>query len=182
MIISNEMVLCMLILFSIKILQQQSLEGFFHFRNIYWHLQDSLREFPLIPYILTPSDCHTNRFFNLKAQLTNWKLCPYSSAKFTPLANISMRSSTVMLVVFNCCVVVMLFINAQSSCRSLLKTLNLAVRALSLNFLHVFTLFVIDIHQIMLISLFPTPFGHFQFLGSAGRNPKLILTLCLIHV
>ena len=31
----------------------------------------------------------------------------------------------------------------------------------------------------MLISLFPTPFGHFQFLGSAGRNPKLILTLCL---
>ena len=30
----------------------------------------------------------------------------------------------------------------------------------------------------MLISLFPTPFGHFQFLGSAGQNPKLILTLC----
>ena len=31
----------------------------------------------------------------------------------------------------------------------------------------------------MLISLFPTPFGHFQFLGSAGQNPNLILTLCL---
>ena len=30
----------------------------------------------------------------------------------------------------------------------------------------------------MLILLFPTPFGYFQFLGSAGRNPKLILTLC----
>ena len=30
----------------------------------------------------------------------------------------------------------------------------------------------------MLISLFPTPFGHFQFLGSAGQIPKLILTLC----
>ena len=30
----------------------------------------------------------------------------------------------------------------------------------------------------MLISLFPTPFRHFQFLGSAGQNPKLILTLC----
>ena len=30
----------------------------------------------------------------------------------------------------------------------------------------------------MLISLFPTPFGHFQFLGSAGQNPNLILTLC----
>ena len=43
-----------------------------------------------------------------------------------------------------------------------------------MNFLHVFTLFVIDIHKIMLISLFPTPFGHFQFLGSAGQNPKLI--------
>ena len=30
----------------------------------------------------------------------------------------------------------------------------------------------------MLISLFPTPFGHFQFLGSAGQKPNLILTLC----
>ena len=31
----------------------------------------------------------------------------------------------------------------------------------------------------MLIKLFPTPFGHFQFLGSARQNPNLILTLCL---
>ena len=45
-------------------------------------------------------------------------------------------------------------------------------------FLHDFTLFVIDIHQIMLVSLFPTLFGHFQFLGSTGQNPNLILTLC----
>ena len=56
--------------------------------------------------------------------------------------------------------------------------MKLVVWVLSLNFLHVFTLFVIDIHKNMLISLFPTPFGHFQFLGSAGQNPKLILTLC----
>ena len=31
-----------------------------------------------------------------------------------------------------------------------------------------FTLFVIDIHQILLISLFPTPFDHFHFHGSGG--------------
>ena len=32
----------------------------------------------------------------------------------------------------------------------------------------------------MLISLFPTPFGHFQFLEpDAGQSPKLILTLRL---
>ena len=34
----------------------------------------------------------------------------------------------------------------------------------------------------MLISLFPTPFGHFQFLGSAGQNPNLILTLCRLQL
>ena len=59
--------------------------------------------------------------------------------------------------------------------------MKLVVWVLSLNFLHVFTLFVIDIHKNMLISLFPTPFGHFQFLGSAGQIPKLILTLCLLQ-
>ena len=32
------------------------------------------------------------------------------------------------------------------------------------------------IHQIMFISLFPTPFDHFHFHGSAGLVPKLILT------
>ena len=37
-------------------------------------------------------------------------------------------------------------------------------------FLHDFTLFVIDIHQIMLISLFLTQFDHFH--GSAGLVPK----------
>ena len=57
--------------------------------------------------------------------------------------------------------------------------MKLVVWVLSLNFLHVFTLFVIDIHKNMLPSLFPTPFGHFQFLGFAGQNPKLFLTLCL---
>ena len=31
-----------------------------------------------------------------------------------------------------------------------------------------FTLFMIDIHQIMLISLFPTPLDHFHFHGSGG--------------
>ena len=46
------------------------------------------------------------------------------------------------------------------------------------NFLHDFTLFVVDIHQIRLISLFPTPFDHFNFHGSAGLVPKLILTPC----
>ena len=30
-------------------------------------------------------------------------------------------------------------------------------------FLHYFTLYVVDIHQIMLISLFTTPFDHFYF-------------------
>ena len=35
-----------------------------------------------------------------------------------------------------------------------------------------------DIHQIMLISLFPTPFDHIHFHGSAGLVPQLILTPC----
>ena len=49
-----------------------------------------------------------------------------------------------------------------------------------IEFLHDFTLFVVDqIHQIMLISLFLTPFHHFHFNGSAGPVPKLILTLVL---
>ena len=48
-----------------------------------------------------------------------------------------------------------------------------------IEFLYDFILFVIDIHQIMLNSLFPTPFDHFHFHGSAGLVPKLILTPCL---
>ena len=43
-----------------------------------------------------------------------------------------------------------------------------------------FTMFVIDIHQIMLISLFTTPFDHFHFHESAGLVPKLILIPCLV--
>ena len=40
---------------------------------------------------------------------------------------------------------------------------------------------MIDIHQILLISTFPTPFDHFHFHGSAGLVPKIILTLhCII--
>ena len=45
----------------------------------------------------------------------------------------------------------------------IVKTVKLAVWTDSLNFLHDFTLFVADIHQIMLISLFLTPFDHFHF-------------------
>ena len=51
----------------------------------------------------------------------------------------------------------------------------------SLIFLHDFILFVVDIHQIRLISLFPTPFDHFHFHGSAGLVPKFILTPCHKH-
>ena len=49
-------------------------------------------------------------------------------------------------------------------------------------FLFDFTLFVIDIHHIMLISLFPTPFDHFQFHPTLGLDPALILTLCLMEL
>ena len=48
-----------------------------------------------------------------------------------------------------------------------------------MNFLFDFTLFVIDIYHIMLISLFPTPFDHFQFHPTLGLDPALILTLRL---
>ena len=37
-----------------------------------------------------------------------------------------------------------------------------------IEFLFDFTLFVIDIHQIMLKSLLPTPFDHFHFYGYSG--------------
>ena len=56
------------------------------------------------------------------------------------------------------------------------KTLKLTVWAFSLNFLHDFTLFVIDIHQNMPITL--TPFDHFQNMSSGGIGPDFILTLC----
>ena len=54
----------------------------------------------------------------------------------------------------------------------------LAVFAVSLIFLNDFTLFVIDIHQNMPISLTLTPFDHFQNMSSGGIGPDLILTLC----
>ena len=47
-------------------------------------------------------------------------------------------------------------------------------------FLFDFTLFVIDIQHIMLISLFPTPFDHFHFHPTLGLDPALILTLRLM--
>ena len=45
-------------------------------------------------------------------------------------------------------------------------------------FLRALTLFVIDMHQIMLISLYPTPFDHFHFHPTFGLGPDLILTVC----
>ena len=53
----------------------------------------------------------------------------------------------------------------------------LAVWAVSLNFLHDFTLFVVDIHQIRLILLFRHFPDHFHFHGSAGLIPKVNLSL-----
>ena len=47
-------------------------------------------------------------------------------------------------------------------------------------FLFDFTLFVIDIHHIILISLFSAPFDHFHFHPTLGLNPALILTLRLM--
>ena len=57
------------------------------------------------------------------------------------------------------------------------KSVNLAVWAVSVIFLFDLTLFVIDIHLIMLISLFPTPYDHFHFHPTLGLDPALILTL-----
>ena len=47
-------------------------------------------------------------------------------------------------------------------------------------FLFDFTLLVIDIHHIMLISLFPAPFDHFHFHPTLGLDPALILSLRLM--
>ena len=62
----------------------------------------------------------------------------------------------------------------------IVKTVKLAIWAVSLNFLFDFTLFVIDIQQIMLISLFPTPFDHFHFHLSGGLILWYDLRLWLI--
>ena len=70
---------------------------------------------------------------------------------------------------------------AMSSLRPLAKTL-LAVGAFSLNFLHDSTLFVIDIHQNMPISLILTPFDHFQICPTFAVTPNLILEPCPMFI
>ena len=62
--------------------------------------------------------------------------------------------------------------------RPLAKTLKLSVWAFSLNFLHDSTLFVIDIHQNMPISLISTPFARFQIRLTLAVHPNLILEPC----
>ena len=64
----------------------------------------------------------------------------------------------------------------------IVKTVNLAVWAISFNFLYDFTLFVIDMHQIMLISLFSTSFDHFHFHGFLKSKRMVILKRCLILI
>ena len=54
-----------------------------------------------------------------------------------------------------------------------MKTVNLAVRAISFNFLYDFTLFVIDMHHIMLISLFQPHLTTFTFMGFWNPNEWL---------
>ena len=71
--------------------------------------------------------------------------------------------------------------SAKSSLRSwrpFAKTLKLVVWAFSLNFLHDSTLFVIDIHQNMPISLILTPFDYFQIRPTFAVTPNLILEPC----
>ena len=60
---------------------------------------------------------------------------------------------------------------------SLAKTVNLAVWAFPSNFLYDFTLFVIDMHQNMPISLFKTLFDHFHFHSPAAIIWRVILKL-----
>ena len=80
------------------------------------------------------------------------------------------------VVVFVAIIVLTWVIAAQSQLKINEKSVKLAVWAVSLNFLHDFTLLVVDIHQIRLISLFRHFSNHFHFHGSAGLVPKLILT------
>ena len=75
--------------------------------------------------------------------------------------------------------------SAKSSLRSrrpFAKTLKLVVWAFSLNFLHDSTLFVIDIHQNVPISLILTPFDHFQIRLTFAVTPNLILEPCHIFI
>ena len=61
---------------------------------------------------------------------------------------------------------------------SLAKTVNLAVWAFSLIFLHDFTLFGIDMHNIYHISSISTTFGPLWNMGFPGLDPNLHLALC----
>ena len=61
---------------------------------------------------------------------------------------------------------------------SLAKTVNLAVWAFSLIFLHDFTLFGIDMHNIYHISSISTTFGPLWNMGFPGPDPNLHLALC----
>ena len=61
------------------------------------------------------------------------------------------------------------------------KSVKLAVWAVSLNFLHDFTLFVVDIHQIRLISLFRHFSDHFHFHPILEQKRVIDLIPCLLH-
>ena len=61
------------------------------------------------------------------------------------------------------------------------KSVKLAVWAVSLNFLHDFTLFVVDIHQIRLISLFRHFSDHFHFHPILEQKRVIDLNPCLIQ-
>ena len=74
------------------------------------------------------------------------------------------------------CLVFQVFSGAELI--SLAKTVKLAVWAFSSNFLYDFTLFVIDMHQNMPISLFKTLFDHFHFVPPTGIIWRVLLKLC----
>ena len=61
------------------------------------------------------------------------------------------------------------------------KSVKLAVWAVSLNFLHDFTLFVVDIHQIRLISLFRHFSDHFHFHPILEQKRVIDLIPCHMH-
>ena len=71
------------------------------------------------------------------------------------------------------------FQQGASSLSHILKRVHFAVWAILFNLLPDFILFVIDMHQIMLISLFSTSFDHFHFHGFLEPKPMVILRPCL---
>ena len=74
------------------------------------------------------------------------------------------------------CLVFQVFSTAELI--SLAKTVNLAVWAFSLIFLHDFTLFGIDMHNIYHISSISTTFRPLWNMGFPGPDPNLHLALC----